>query len=417
MSVTETTLFASIPMIINVGFQMFVWGVLSDKYQLRRSFVILGEILAGIGTIIVFFTHRLVNTLFVAGWIIIIGLSIVEIFWSMSNIGWSALISDLFPYEERNAIQGKLSSVGGVGRIFGVWIGGLLYDGLQLQYNGWGFFEGSLFYVAAFVMLLSTIPMLFVPEGGVRYKSEPDLEPYKEEIPHFASATTSSTHIFFIFLIAITLINFGRNSIATILPQYLYLPSGFAVSSELLSYVINTQSVAIILLGLIVGRIGLKLGNGNTILLGAITAVISLFLFAISTDLSLIFVASFLRGAAQVIIMASSYAFASSLIAPKDRGKLFGVFNATFFLSWGLAGTLITGPITDVLIVGGTDEILAFKIAFLVTTLVTLVGASILVILLVWIRTKSSHEYNKDLEDNNKTNEKLITFMENNHQV
>ena len=61
------------------------------------------------------------------------------------------------------------------------------------------------------------------------------------------------------------MINFGRNSIATILPQYLYLPSpGFAVSSELLSYIMNTQSLAIILLGLIVGGL---LGFIGTLLL------------------------------------------------------------------------------------------------------------------------------------------------------
>ncbi|MHA2202447.1 MAG: MFS transporter, partial [Candidatus Hodarchaeales archaeon] len=126
MSVTETTLFATIPMILNVCSQTFLWGVLSDKLQLRRTFVIVGELLAGIGTLVVFFTHRMVDQLFIAGWIIIIGLSIVEIFWSMSNNGWSALISDLFPYEERSTIQGRLSSIGGFGRILGVWIGGLL---------------------------------------------------------------------------------------------------------------------------------------------------------------------------------------------------------------------------------------------------------------------------------------------------
>jgi MFS family permease len=392
MRVTETTLFATIPMIVNISFQMFVWGTLSDKYQLRRTFVVIGEILAGFGTLIVFFAHRLVDTRVVAGWIIIICLSVVEIFWSMSNNGWSALISDLVPFEERSAIQGRLSSVGGLGRIFGVWIGGLLYDGLQLQYEGWGFYEGSLFFVAAFVMFLSAIPMLFVPEGGINNKFEPKLEENKEELPQRSDLSSSSKQIFIIFLIAITFINFGRNSIATILPQYLFLPKGFAISSELLSYVVNTQSVAIILLGFFVGWIGLKLGNGNTILLGAFLSIIALFLFVVSTDLSFIFFASFLRGASQVIIMASSYAFASGLINPKDRAKLFSVFNATFFLSWGLSGTFISGPITDLLILGGTDEILAFKATFLVSTLITLIGLIILTLLLIWIRTQSDKE-------------------------
>lgn len=386
MSVTETTLVATIPMVLNVCSQTFLWGVLSDKLQLRRTFVIMGEILAGIGTLVVFFTHRMVDQLFIAGWVIIIGLSIVEIFWSMSNNGWSALISDLFPYEERSTIQGRLSSIGGFGRIFGLWIGGLLYNGLNIQYEGWGFYEGSLFIVAAIVMFLSAVPMAFVPEGGIprKLQSEPEKHMSSTDI------ITPSTHIFFIFLIAITFINFGRNCIATILPQYLYLPSpGFEVSSELLSYIMNTQSLAIILLGLLVGGIGYRLGNGNTILLGALMSMMALVLLAISTDLSLIFIASFLRGSSQVVIMASAYAFASGLIAAKDRGRLFGIFNASFFLSWGLAGTIIAGPIIDFLLISGVSEIFAYRVAFLAATSVTFIGVIILIFLLIWIRMKS----------------------------
>ena len=386
MSVTETTLFASLPMILNVSSQTFLWGVLSDKLQLRRTFVISGELLAGIGTLVVFFVHRLVDQLFIAGWMIIIGLSIIEIFWSMSNNGWSALISDLFPYEERSTIQGRLASIGGLGRIFGIWIGGLLYDGLNLQYEGWGFYEGSLFYMAAIAMFLSAVPMAFVPEGGV----SSNIQSEYEEKSSSTEIMTPSIYIFIIFLIAITFINFGRNSIATILPQYLYLPSpGFAVSSELLSYIMNTHSLAIILLGLFVGGLSYRLGNGNTILLGAFMAIISLILFVFSTDLNLIFLASFLRGSSQVVIMASSYAFASALIPAEDRGRLFGVFNASFFLSWGLAGTLIAGPIVDFLLISGTSEILAYRVAFLAATGVTFIGIVILIALLVWIRIKS----------------------------
>ncbi|MFW9904989.1 MAG: MFS transporter [Candidatus Thorarchaeota archaeon] len=386
MSVTETTLFATIPMILNVCSQTFLWGVLSDKLQLRRTFVILGELLAGVGTIVVFITHRLVDQLFIAGWIIIIGLSIVEIFWSMSNNGWSALISDLFPYEERSAVQGRLASIGGFGRILGIWIGGLLYDGLNLQYEGWGFYEGSLFILASIVMFLSAVPMVFVPEGGFQNQVQPETDDKLSS----TDSIIPSKHIFIIFLIAITMINFGRNSIATILPQYLYLPyPGFAVSSELLSYIMNTQSLAIIIFGLFVGEIGHRLGNRNTILIGAGMAIIALILFAFSTDLFLVFIASFLRGSAQVVIMASSYAFASGLIAPKDRGRLFGVFNASFFLSWGLAGTIIAGPIIDFLLVLGAVEIIAYRVAFLVATGVTFIGILILISLLIWIRIKT----------------------------
>ncbi len=167
MSVTETTLFATIPMVLNVIFQTFVWGAISDRTQKRRTLIITGEILAAAGTVLVWWIHILPENHKNTGWILIIGLGFIEIFWSMSNVGWSALISDLYPAKTRTSVQGNLASLEGVGRIIGVWIGGLLYDGLTLKYPGWGFESGVLFFCASGAMAISAIPMFFLPEGGV----------------------------------------------------------------------------------------------------------------------------------------------------------------------------------------------------------------------------------------------------------
>jgi MFS family permease len=350
-------------MILNVTFQMFVWGVLSDRYQLRRTLVIVGEALAGIGTLVVWYAHTMADHKIVAGYVVIIGLSIVEIFWSMSNVGWSALISDLYPYEERNAVQGQLASMGGLGRIVGVWVGGLLYDGFGQQYEGIGFYEGSLFFAAALAMFLSIIPMAFMQEGGIQKEKSEEILPEEDD------GATTSMGVFIVFLIAMVFINFGRNSIAIIMPQYL------------------------------VGWVGLRLGNGNTIVLGASMSVLALMLLAVSTDLSLIFIASFLRGTAQVTVMTSSYAFASRLIPARNRAKLFGVYNATFFLSWGIAGTVIAGPVTDLLIMAGTTEVFAYQAAFLAGAVVTTIGVIILISLLLWLRT---HPVMADNDNNTK---------------
>ncbi len=138
LSVTETTFFATFPMILNVLFQTFVWGVISDRYQLRRTLIVLGEISAAISTLVVWYAHILPESTRIAGYAIIIGLSIVEIFWSMSNVGWSAPLSDLYPEQERAGLQGELSSIGAIGRIIGIWVGGLAYDGMSQFYEGWG---------------------------------------------------------------------------------------------------------------------------------------------------------------------------------------------------------------------------------------------------------------------------------------
>ncbi len=212
LSVTETTLFATLPMIFNVLSQTFIWGRFSDARQLRRTLILWGEGSAAAGTVLVWAAHVLVPHQRISAYVIILGLTVVEIFWAMSNIGWSALISDLFPETRRNEVLGYLSSIGGLGRIAGVWIGGLLYDGLERMYAGWGFYSGTLFFIAAAVMLVSMVPVFFLPEGGIA----------RDEAGAGAcgpACQVSSVRLFWIFLAAMVCINFGRNGVAIIQSQ------------------------------------------------------------------------------------------------------------------------------------------------------------------------------------------------------
>lgn len=381
MSVTETTLFATLPMVANVLCQTFVWGTISDRYQVRRTLIICGEALAGVGTVMVWYAHILPVQRIHAGWVIITGLTVVELFWSMSNVGWSALISDIYSARDRNTVQGRLASVGGVGRIAGVWIGGVLYDGMGHYYAGWGFHHGALFFIAAGVMFISIVPMLRVPEGGVLTADPGTITP---EDP----VESGSERLFVIFLVAMVLINFGRNSIAVIIPQYLVLESGFAVSSKMLGYIVNTQSLAMILTGLVSGWLGRRLGNGLALIVGSGVAVAAICFFAVTDSLALVFGINFLRGVSEVIILATSYAFSSVLIPPAKRARYFGLFNATFFLSWGVAGTLIAGPVTDMMIGRGAPEVLAYRWAFVSASVLTLLGVIILGRLLWTLRVR-----------------------------
>jgi len=383
LSVTETTLFATLPMLANIIFQSTLWGRLSDRYQLRRTLIFWGEILGGIGTLVVWFVHTLPEGHRAMAYVIIFGLTVVEIFWSMSNIGWSALISDLYPPNERGAIQGKLTSAGGIGRIAGVWIGGLLYDGLGHYYEGWGFEHGALFFVAAGVMFLSTLPLLTLPEGGITPGE-------KRPVMNEPALDHRSTRWFFIFLVAMALINFGRNAVVIIQSQYLFLDTGFAVTSRTLSTIVNTESFAMILSGLAVGGIVLRIGNGPGVLLGTMLSVIYLLIYATTSQLSFIYVGGFLKGCAESLIVASSYAFASVLIPPAQRGRRFGLFNATFFLSWGLAGTLVAGPLVDILLHMGHTAELAYRWSYVAAVVITLAGILLLAVLVFRLMPRST---------------------------
>lgn len=367
LSVTESTLFATLPMIFNILSQTLIWGRFSDRRQLRRTLILWGEVSGAVGTALIWWAHILTKNLYVSGYVIIIGLAVVEIFWSMSNIGLTALISDLFPQEKRNTVLGYLTSIGGMGRLIGIWIGGMLYDGLGRMYEGWGFHSGILFFIAAGVMIVSTIPIVYLPEGGISRDKAPTLA-------CDAGCRDASARIFWIFLIAMAFINFGRNGVTIIQSQYLVLDTGFGVSSRMLSYIYNTESAAIIAFGFLAGWIGRRLGNGRSVCLGAVAAIIYLALFAFANDLNLIFIASLFKGIAEVIITAASYTQASVLIPPESRGRLFGLFSATLLLSWGVGGTFIAGPIVDGMIHFGFAQVTAYRAAYLSGLALMIIG-------------------------------------------
>lgn len=373
LSVTETTLFATVPMILNVLFQTFVWGVVSDRYQKRRTLIIAGEASAAVGTFFVWLVHTLPASAHAAGYVIIAGLSAVEIFWSMSNVGWSALISDLYPEYERTAVQGKLASIGAVGSMIGVWIGGLAYDGLSRFYEGWGFEKGLLFFIASGAMLLSTIPMFFVPEGGIIASRASQ----RGEVAFLRGAGrwSSCSRKFLLFLLAMVLINFGRNAVTVVKSQYLVLDEGFDTSSRMLAHIVNMQAIAIFLGGVFMGKVSRRFADSTVLILSTLVAALSLLGFALADKLSMIFASNFLVGLSEVAIMASSYSYASRLIPPEQRGTQFAMFNATLFLSWGVAATLIIGPVVDLLVRSGATQVFSYRMAFVSSTVLVLAGA------------------------------------------
>lgn len=397
LSVTETTLFETIPMILNVLFQTLVWGRLTDRLQLRRTLIIIGEIMASIGHVAMWYFHSIAPDPRSAGYVIIAGLTVIEIFWSMSNIGWSAFISDVYSTKQRNAIQGRLASIGGGGRIVGAMIGGLLYDGMGRTFPGWGFKEGGIFFASAIVMLVSVLPMLALPEGGIRYRaaSSGDAETEAETgAKSGASTGTSSTgtsstapagtvRLFAIFLIAMLLINSGINTLGAFRAQYLDLAEGFAAPARTISLVVNMESVALIVIGFFLGTLGRRFGIKRLLIGGTVAGIISLLLHVAAPGMALIYLAAVFKGISDGCIASSSYAFASTLIPPEKRGRYFAFYNSTFFLSWGLSATFLTGPLIDGLIHSGRGTVLAYRAGLLSGAALMVAGLCLLVLLFV----------------------------------
>jgi MFS family permease len=174
------------------------------------------------------------------------------------------------------------------------------------------------------------------------------------------------------------LINFGRNSVAMTRTQYLVLDEGFDVSSRLLSHIVNTHSVAIFLIGLVIGRLSRRMSDGVLLLWGSLAAAVSLLGFALAGTLATVFASSFLTGVSDVVILASSYSYASRLIPALHRGKQFALYNATLFLSWGVGGTLVAGPTVDLMLRSGATQELSYRLSFVTAAVLVVAGMLVL---------------------------------------
>ena len=375
LSTTEVTLMATIGMIANAGTQSFLWGNLLDKYRKPAVFVSVGEMLAGFGHISMVLAYQVMlgmNQMILAGYVIIFSLGIIEVFWSMSNVGWSALVSELTDIDERKQIMGHLSIIGGIGGIGGAYLGGFLFDA------GAGFSSGIIFYIAAVVMIFSSLIVYF----SIRMKNEHKSveHDYYEEPPNHSlgDLPTSLRHAYLLFIVALIFLNFGRNSIAIITSLFLADPSSFNATGEEIAFYSNVGNVASILSGILVGSVIAKSDDNKVMLFGVALSVSAITWLIFTPSLLLANLSSFLIGASQVIIQSSSYSIVANMAPEEYRGRLFAYYNATFFLSWGIAATLITGPIADILVNQGFTYANAYRGSFLAAILLILIGILVL---------------------------------------
>ena len=394
LSTTEVTLMATVGMIANALTQSFLWGNLLDKYRRPTEFVVTGEILAGFGHIFMVFGYVFflgMNQLVAAGYVIILCLGGIEIFWSMSNVGWSTLVSELTVIDERKKIMGQFSIIGGFGGIGGAYLGGFLYD------NGAGFANGSIFNVAAVVMILSGIIVYFsirLREEGKAQKSD-ELESSET---HSLSELPSQLRVrYLIFIIALIFINFGRNSIAIISILFLADPTAFSATGGEIALYSNVGSIAAMVSGLLIGSVVAKAEDNKVMMFGVILSVAAISWLIITPSFALALTASFLFGASHVFIESSSYSIVSRMAPKEYRGRLFAYYNATFFLSWGVAATIVAGPIADYLIAEGLSNADGYRGSFIAALILIAIG---IVILLVSFRYSK-----KNLPSSQVTNE------------
>lgn len=392
LSVTATTLLASLTMIANSTSQTFVWGKISDKYQARTSLVAIGETTAAFGYVAVYFAH--VHLLQAgeptsAAYSIIAGLSILEFFWSMSNLGWSALISDLTAPGERGRLMGVVSSIGGVGRIAGISISGLLYD---WGGEAGGFKSGILFFFASGIMLVSAVVIWFT----TRLSEQTQKGRITTRAPKQNAVTPKSygSQAFYWFLASIFIAGLGSYSILQILILYVDLNSPIGATSLDIAMIRNSASAATIVTSLLAGSLADKIGRKNALSLGLALTVVTPLLYLLAQNATQMIIFNSLSGVSAAFITVVGYLVASDLIPEHARGRLFGQYNAVSYISFGIAGTFVGGPISDYLIATGATEAAAYTTAFQAAAAISLIGAILFAIKVKSTRLKEQHAQN-----------------------
>jgi len=395
LSTTEVTLMATVGMIANATTQSFLWGHLLDRYRRPVEFVVAGEFLAGLGHFFMVAGYMFflgLGQLVIAGYVIIFALGGIEIFWSMSNVGWSALVSELTDVEERKKLMGQFSVIGGFGGIGGAYLGGFLYE------SGAGFVNGSIFNIAAVVMIFSSFIVYFSVKLNRDGESQ-ESEGNNSEKFSLRELPSQLRVAYLTFLVALVFINFGRNSIAIITPLFLEDPTGFSATGADIALFSNVRSIANMIAGLLVGSVVAKRDDDRVMLSGVLFSIAGIAWLTVSPDFNVALVASFLRGSSEVIIGAASYSIVARMAPREYRGRLFAYYNTTFFLSWGIAATLIAGPIADILIGQGFSNANAYRGSFIAAIVLVSIGIIMLLVAYRYIRKIEPPQLNEEPAD------------------
>jgi MFS family permease len=325
-SFIEISLVITLPMLISSTMQALVWGRVSDRIRRRRLLIVVGEVFAGVGYLLMWTT--------ISVWVIILGLALIEAVWSMSNTGWAALFADLTEPQERSTLNGRINGLGVIGRIVGITAIGAIYD---LPTPGAGF--PFVFPIAAAIMFGSVLVLVaLVPEAEV----VPRIRVEKERLSisrRLRGLFKDYPPGFLVFLGCWAFLAIGWVCYMSLFTVYLRI--GLHLTSVEISLVRNLNSGVGLIAAPVAGYLGDRLGRKFVILEALIIQAAVTTLYPFSTALLPMLVVNTLAGITRPAIHTVGYALAADHIPEDQRGRLFGAYNAAWTLSFGLSPTVV----------------------------------------------------------------------------
>lgn len=268
-----------------------------------------------------------------------------------------------------------VSSVGGIGRIVGISVSGVLYN---WGGDAGGFRNGILFLFPSVIMLASALLIWFSMRFSEQHWSgrTDDAVP-EEKTTHLRGY---SSRAFYWFLASISIVSLGTYSILQILTFYVNLDSPIGATAFDIAMIGNSASTATIIFSLLAGPLADKIGRKNALSMGFALSVITPVLYIFAQNALQMIVINSLSGISMAIVTVVGYLMASDLIPAERRGRLFGQYNAVTSVSFGMAGTVIGGPIADYVIATGATSAAAYVATFQAASMISLVGMIVFVL-------------------------------------
>jgi MFS family permease len=371
-SATLTAALGTLNMVASALGQNLLWGRISDRYKLRTKLIMTGESIAGFAYIIVFIIHKsLIQTgdRFLAGLAIIFGLSILEFFWSMSDVGWATLLTDVTTPEIRGRIIGTLNFIASLGRMVGILFAGFLYA------DGEGFKNGTIFYIVTILLFIGAAMMALMSRHTAMKSATQKNLSVKEKEEHKGKLTDENEKTYSWFLASLIIIVLGAASINQIFLLFIKLTEGLNASDPEMSLILGTWTIGGMIASIVLGRLADKVGRNKVMFLGLVLAAITPLLYGVALTVPLMALIYGLNGVSFWTIQTVGFAIAGDIIPEHKRGRLLSRYNAVMAIGWGPAGFLVGGPLADIQVkILGLPAYTGYLNTFFTSSIIVILG-------------------------------------------
>lgn len=370
-TVTSTAALGTLNMVASALGQNLLWGRICDKTKNRIRLIVAGETIAAFAYTMVFLLHKSLiegGNKFAAGLAIIFGLSVLEFFWSMSDVGWAALLTDVTTPDTRGRVIGALNFIASLGRMGGILSAGYLYS------EGEGFWNGIIFFTVA-ILLLAGAALMAITSRRMKSNGACSQQQFEARLATTETENRKSGSGYKWFLVSLIIIILGAASINQIFLLYLALPQGPNFSASETSLILSAWTFGGMIASLAAGRLSERFGRIRVLLLGLVLAIATPLAYGLASTVPLMSFTYGLNGVSFWTIQTVGFVLAGDLIPEDRRGRLFGRYNTVMALSWGPAGFLIGGPLADVQVTNfGLGPCAAYVNAFYASSILVLIG-------------------------------------------